>query len=394
MQNATKAIRNALDQETTFALTNILVPFFMTLFFLESLRVFIGLVYFQNLSTMSLGLSVLYVLLLLSPVVTPLFVQIGLRRAILLTSTLIVAFRTGIVLAQVVSTEYTLPSAGAVVFFFGIYLTLSISSYIENRPTGLLRSEALTIGLVMGISLDMMLRMLGNTWDLSVGPMGPLITTILIILAIVVLVMAHITAPGIRLPTPEEVVPVSGWNRAIAGVCLGNVFFLCLSFFLYPNVIARWTASSFELAVIGIVSAQLVYVLSSQHPSFHTFTEQPVCRAVAGLILFVGTVDLAIIHSPLTGLTSAAALFASFMIISMSWTDLERARTSLSQVAVFHTIAMATLLIMTVFYVLSLVGGQILPILAGRAPHLMLLSASITVFALAIQVFRTQSKGA
>ncbi len=393
MRRETEVIKHVLDRESALMFIHLFVPLFMMLFFLEALRVFIGLVYFQNLSTMSLGLSVLYILLLLSPVMAPLFSRFNLWRTVLLTAVLTIIFRAGIAIAQFFSAAYVLVSAGGVVFFFGVYITLSIASYVEEWPSILpSKNRLLTLGVVIGVALDTMLRLLGSTWDLSIGPIGVLITCILVILATVVLGIAHLSVPVMRLFSSTEAAPVARLYRVLSGAGIGGVLFLCLSFLFYPNVVARWTESSFESAVVGIVIVPLLYVLFSQNSSFCRILERPIYSIVAGLFIFVSAVDLVVIHSPLAGLTSAAALFASFVVLSVFWTDLERTRSTLVHVTLLHTTAMATMLVLTVFYVLSLVGGQILPALAGLAPYLILLSSIMTVFAVVIHTLRMRGE--
>ncbi len=369
-----------VSPETGLLSMYVLTPMFMTLFFLESMRVFIGLVYFENLGAMTLGLSVLYVFLLLSPILAPLVGRLNAWRAMLATSVVMVVLRAALSVFQTFDVGFILLTAGLATAVFGLYLPVVIAAHTDEWPSGLPpKSQAVVIGLALGAAADLMLRMLGTTWDLSTGLLGLPVTTLMLASSVIVLWVSRLSGSRPAFIKPSQTSLRLRAGRVLLGTGFGGVLFLFLSFLLYPNVIARWTGSSFELALAFGTLALFLYVLVSQFESARAAMGRPLSIIIADVLILLGVADLAVLHLPLAGLTASGALFGGLIVVRALWESLDSS--SLSGVSLFHFMAMVVFLFTTLLYVLTLVAGQILPALEGLAPLVIWVSAGLAVLA-------------
>ncbi|NHJ14198.1 MAG: hypothetical protein EAX95_11010 [Candidatus Thorarchaeota archaeon] len=356
----------------------LLLPLMMSLLFLQAIREFIGQIYFQNLGAMSLGPSVLLVFLLLSPIVVVILRKLRSESLLMISGVGVVLFRFIMPFVQSSSAFYML-SAGLVVAFFGIYLPVALSIRFEGMPDSLPSGSALfSIGLCFAIAVDLMWRTVGATWDLSTGPFGLFIGPLLCIITALFLYRGYTARNPLSSELPASRT-TSKAKAAFYGLGFGGVMFAVLTFLAYPNVVARWTVSSYEIAAISIALGLIAYAILSVHETGEHLLMRREFILIINLLAIVAGVDLAYLLSPVAGFLAGASIFAFVLDLRLLWGYLEKSNANLTDYVVFHFTGMLVLLFFTLFYVLTLIAGMLLPALEGLAPYLILISFALAV---------------
>lgn len=365
--------------EIHILLVSLIMPLMITLFFLQAVRVFIGQIYFQNLGAMSLGPTVLMVFFLLSPILILLLRGISLQRLWILTVLGVVVFRLLMPFLQTLSSFY-LVSVSLSVAFFGMYLPVALSLNFEPPPSLPISNTSLfSIGFSLAFAVDISFRTIGVTWDLSTGPLGIVITPILCILTILFVYIAHPSFTGILLPEPTQSHELSRGRVAILGLGFGGVMFALLSLIAYPNVISRWTASSYLIATLSIAFAVFLYPMMLVDARGKQLLMRKEVILLLNLITLVTAVDLAYLLSHLSVVLAGVAMFTFMLDLYVMWNYLQSKHATLTDYTIFHFTGMLLLLLFTLFFVLTLVAGLLLPALTGLAPYLILASFVVAV---------------
>ncbi|NHI84117.1 MAG: hypothetical protein EAX81_07425 [Candidatus Thorarchaeota archaeon] len=377
--NLSESHKDSFSKNEIGPLMNYLfLPLMMSLLFVEAVREFIGQIYFQNLSVMSLGPSILLVFLLLSPVIVVILRRLQAESLLMISGIGVVLFRFIMPFVQAISTLYML-IAGLVVAFFGIYLPIALSIRFEDVPDSLPSGPVLfSMAFCFAVAIDLMSRTVGATWDLSTGLLGILATPVLCIATALLLYRSYTTRNAIspELPSPRT---TSKTKAAVYGLGFGGVLFTVLTFLAYPNVIARWTASSYEIATISIIIALIVYAMLSVHEVGEHLLMRKELILIINLLAVVAAIDLAYLLSPFAGLLAGTSLLAFILDLRLLWGYLESSNANLTDYAIFHFIGMLVLLCLTLFYVLTLVAGMLIPALEGLTPYLILISFMLAV---------------
>ncbi|MGD2251346.1 MAG: endonuclease/exonuclease/phosphatase family protein [Anaerolineales bacterium] len=229
------------------------------LFFLQLTSDFIESIYAFGLLQTSLPTEIVMVLLLLSPVVL-LFPRKGLPTWLLL------ALGELMLLCRVVEvsldTRGRMMIAGLGVALFLIFFPSLLWKLREtkNKHAG----PMLGAGLCLAVAFSILLRALGSGFDISTYGWFQSIGWVLAILggALLVLLWPEKLASGAE-SSPE----VEGGQRASTGktlgLSLGTISALALLYFAFaaPNVIARWTGSSYILGVALLAAALVLFAL-------------------------------------------------------------------------------------------------------------------------------------
>lgn len=360
-------------------MNHFILPFMMTHLFLQAIREFIGQIYFQNLGAMSLGPSVLFVFLLLSPIAVPLLKRIGRENLLGLTIVGVILFRFMMPFLQTVSILY-LVSAGLAVAFYGMYIPLAISMRFKGQTESLPASPVMfSTAFCLAIAADLTLRTLRVTWDPSAGPLGVLIAPTLCAFTALIAYESYLLSRGRLLPVESSKRSTSRFWMFTAGLGFGGVMFAVLTFLAYPNVIARWTASSYELAALSIILGLVAYALMTVNAAVKQLLMRRTVIMVVNLVALLAAIDLAYLLSPVAGILAGVTIFAFLLNLQLLWSFMSSRNASLTDYAIFHFAGMLLLLLFTLFYVLTFIAGQILPTLEGLSPYLILLSFVLAV---------------
>jgi hypothetical protein len=364
-----------LGEEGPALLRDLVLPMMMTLFFFESLRVFIGQIYFQNLGAMSIGLSVLYVFLLLSPIAVIILKRVGSFMLTIVGAAGITILRLALPIVAL-SASSTLLLAGLLTALYGVYLpsTLAIapSDYPSDLPS---RAEMTVAGFALALAADITFRALGATWDVTVGPSGFPITILLSLMAFIVLWIVYKEQKGIvQIDTHPSEGLKSRLFTAFLGAGFGGFMFLITSFFAYPSSVARWTNTDYETPLLMIMIGTLLYAIVVHNSSFRCIMKRIDGVLTANLFLVLVAADLVFLHSPFVGIEAGLGTFVLLMDLGVLWSHMSQSGSDLFGSGVFHLIGMIVLLFFTLFFVLAFVAGQVLPALEGFAPYIIMVA--------------------
>ena len=100
---------------------------------------------------------------------------------------------------------------------------------------------------------------------------------------------------------------------------------------------------------------------------------------VVNLLALLTAFDLAYLLSPFAGLLAGVSIFAFMLDLRVLWGYLNLHNATLTDYAIFYFTGMLILLFLTLFFVLTLVAGMILPALEGLSPYLILISFVLAV---------------
>lgn len=375
-------------EEMDLLMIHFILPLILTLLFLQAFRAFIGQIYFQNLGAMSLGPTVLFVFLLLSPVAILPLRKVRIQILMFMTVLGIILFRLTMSFIPPVSILY-LVSTGLVVAFYGMYLPIVVTvRNISKSKPGLPGSLLLSLAISLAIAADLTLRAIGITWDVSTGPFGFVIAPILCILATIAAYMSYVI-PRSGLSIGEDMVHTTSKMKVSAiGLGFGGVFFAVLIFLAYPNVIARWTVSSYELATISIIVGLVAYALMTVNSATSQLLVRKEVVLILNILALLTAIDLAYLLSPIAGILAGITILAFMLDLRLFWNYLESHNATLTGSVVFHFTGMLILLLFTLFYVLTLVAGMILSALEGLSPYLILISFILVILPSIVLVTR------
>lgn len=217
------------------------------LFFLQLLTEFISAIYAFGLLKTSLTAEVLSVLLLLAPLALLGFRKPPSRRLLIMLGEAVVVCRAIVPLLPTRGIMFTagLGTGLALVFFPGLLARIGVSPHLRfSRPLGM--------ALSVSMALSILLRALGSGTDASMAPPFQILGWVLAAGAAVALPAAARAWPADAVDRPSGALRArngSSLGVIAAGVgtmsVVGGVYFA----FMAPNVIARWTATSYRAVV-------------------------------------------------------------------------------------------------------------------------------------------------
>lgn len=374
-----RTLAGSMNEESGGLFRFFLLPLMTTLLFLQAFRVYIGQVYFQNLSEMSLGPSILLVFLLLSPAAILLVRNIQNETLLILTATGVAAFRFIMPFVQTALAAYLLV-AGMTVAFYGMYLTVAVSMRSKDKQESLPSDTLLlSIGISLGIAADLTFRNIGVTWDPTTGPLGILVAPVLCIVTFILIYASCSASKETPSASAQMTRTASRMKITFAGLGFGGVMFAVLTFLAYPNVLSRWTNSYYEVASISVFGGLIGYVLIATSTTGRNLLMQKKIIIPLNLVTLVVAIDLAYLLSPFTAVLAGVTIFAFMLNLRILWMFLSSHNAHLSDYVIFHFAGMLLLLFLLLFSVLTVAAGQILTTLEGLTPYLILIGFVLAV---------------
>jgi len=256
------------------------------LFFFQLLSDFIEAIYAFGLLGTSLPVEIVYVLLLFSPLVLLLFRRGLSGWPLVLIGELMLAAR---VIEVMLDTRGRMIVAGLGVACFLILFPSILWNKGNERAES--SGQTLGIGLVVGLSLSILFRVLGSGLDFSTyGWFQPIGWALAIVAGVMLfgLLKSETTSATTRRDSPTL------WRTAGLTLGLASLFVLLYFAFTSPNVLARWTGASYLLIVsaIVLVLCLLAFLLSSKPRLLVALTPKAV---FAWNVLFVLSMVLTIL---------------------------------------------------------------------------------------------------
>lgn len=260
-----------------------IIPIFALIFFFESLRLFVSEIYFSNLATLSINISLIFILLIFLTIFMPfLFPNKTGGMSIIISSVILIVLRFLLNFSYPAITPRPnfqpalLPViiiSGLIVLFSILVFGRSLPLLIEIQPTNnrLLFAEQLTFIFVLALGVDSFFILLGGSLDLTVQPTlaGLLSNTFLLLIFLVVL---FISFPQLKILQYSEQSDQKNINSSkqlsktplFALSCsLGIILFFELYILESPFVFASWANSDLNLtvAMYGVMLFLLLFGL-------------------------------------------------------------------------------------------------------------------------------------
>ncbi|MFQ5985791.1 MAG: endonuclease/exonuclease/phosphatase family protein [Thermoplasmata archaeon] len=281
-----------------------------SLLFLPALRVFFASVYFQNLISLSLNASLLFLLVLFAPVVyliTPR--RVWTRTALRALVVVLFGARLGMFATGESTLLLPLSALGVAAFLILLPLLLAAPSSPAQE-----RWAPVALGFVLAFAMDASLALLGASRDPGAGFSG--LSYSLVWGAVSVYLIA------VRAPPAPEAGPVptsSRSRRLLVGSALGAWLFLEYGVLGSPFAVARWNALPLAPVALGTIVGLLAMVASTI-PPLHPVRHPGALLALHALAL-VALIDHAFVHSPvLPGLLvilQAVLVLDLFLLLSV-----------------------------------------------------------------------------
>jgi endonuclease/exonuclease/phosphatase family metal-dependent hydrolase len=264
----------------------LLLSVLSTLLFIQSLRAFVASVYYHNLVALSINATVLYTLLLFSPL---LYLLPGVDRRLPILMPIFAASLAAMRLAMNVAwgTGLYLPLAGlASASYLLLFPALLHSSRTDGDVGGWV---PVALGLALAFSLDIAMSLTGTSRDPSTGLPGLLLTLPIAVFTVYLSVVGR----------PAEPVAGQGGERgrtAVAGVGLGAWLFVEYALLSNTYLVARWNELPLEATSLAVLFGLIVPVASciGGRPPL----ARPWPLLALNVVAFSALLDFALIHSP------------------------------------------------------------------------------------------------
>jgi endonuclease/exonuclease/phosphatase family metal-dependent hydrolase len=322
------------------------------LFFFEATRELIGATYNMNLATMSINSSVVAIFAFFSPILY----FFGLSK--INGYTLVLA--SGIVLAgcrlamglDLAISMYLLCTVAAVMSF-GVLLPALIVTFRNSRDTaGALSGIVGAVAVSAGV--DCVFRALGDTFDISVyGVTASRLTSFVVVLPLVLLLViclvlwyrASDVTPQRTELNPKKV-------RSTFGYGAGILFFLFITFLMYPNDVACWTGGSYPLTAV-LFACALGAFLVAWTTKVRNWLASGIGLLISGIIIVFAFAALVYVPVPLLAIV-LAALAVFFAPVQVHGIIHYLIPADTKKVASFLVVAAGTLIVLLLFSVFTL----------------------------------------
>ncbi len=350
-----------------------IIPLFLSLIFIQTLREFIAYIYFINLSAMSIDPSIFAsVLLLFSFLLIP-FSKKKTHLLYLVSSVSCIVFRLLMFPFHTFLALYILMAG------------LSLASFVVFLPVLLVYMDKLhysvfevTSAVAIGFSIDVVSRIWGRSFDLSTQLIGYVLLLVVSITIIVHLILAWHKD---WIQFPDYLVkdsPHQNSKLLFLGVGVGASIFLFYGFLAYPTVLSRWTGHSYLLmaifTLVGFSTAPTLLLTIKEEQNIPNYFH---ISLIANTLLIIWTVDFVVFHSIFLIFTSGLAVIALFLDLSLLF-RFSINKFDLEQNAIFFGIGFTCLLLLIIFFVFSVTYGQISKIFKGTQGFLIFLASFLT----------------
>ncbi len=333
-----------------------------TLFLLQGTRELVGSTYNLNLATMSVNGSIVAVLAFFAPLLLFFGQSRDSRQRFLLFALLVGAARIAMSLDPPVYAY--LGASALLVVFSGLFLPLffsgkeagpSDSSSDETSLSGGAGGRRLMMGLVLAVGLDIMLRTLGNSFDVTVyGLWGQRWQSIVFVLPLVLLFLFSV----FRSPAVIRVGGKTEKTSPLPGAGLGALAFLYFLLLGFPSGMARWTGGSYPVSAALSSVLLCLYAMSLFIPGWGSRLRTSPGAAALSTVFFSALLVLLAYPQPLV--MTVLLPLALFCSLFMAERLLARAYGSgVKAVAAYFLWAALAFVLLTVMSVMCLTWAHV-----------------------------------
>lgn len=372
----------------------IIVLTICTLMFFQSIRLLMSIIYYENLTGMGLQPSALYTLVFFSPLLLLFLKYINLNVLLALSGISLVVNR---ILASLnLGADMFLLNNALVIVSYGIYIPSFLTIYysLHGKSRLYAKSIAAIIAPFLALIIDLAFRVLGDSYDISVGGIisskssqviNPLMITIpLAILAIIFIIKGFFILKT-ELPSMRTV-QRSGKKTSsiIPGFSLGLLYIVFFSLLGYPGIGARWGGLNYTTTVIVTVLCLLVILLLLLFKEMRLILFNPISQIILNAVQFFTIVDILFIESGAAQFTFGIACGSMLLNIYILYHAVGIKNYSIGYFIRLLTMAILTFIILYFIIIFTLVWAHIGPLglaLRDKLPILIVSYASIYILA-------------
>lgn len=368
------------------------LQFFITavgfLFFFQVSRELLGTIYNMNLATMSINVSILAIFAFLSPVFLikaqkayiPLFASFG---------GIVLAVCRAVMGLDISATLYLFCAMGGVAGF-GIFLPALMKIRTMGIDKGVLAPTGLVCASVAGAGIDLVLRTLGDTFDITIYGVFPqrFIPLIVFPIASAEILGLYAWYKKIKFRTKNKTIdktivdPESIRFKSYLGIIPGALFFLYLTILGYPNNAARGVGGPYWFAAFLYGLAGGGFLLAVQVRKIQTFLVSKRSLITGGTIIIIAFLALLFhINSVISIVLLALALFFLPVEFSGVLRYINQEKISVHHIVKFFLFCSSSLIIFLLCSVFSLTysyipGGEVF---RGQIENILVIVTAITM---------------
>ena len=409
-------IENSLKSRPFYTLFFNLV--ILSLFFIQALRAYVPGVYVAMFHVV-FGHNLvenLFILLTLIFFVVPALTntickKIGIRR-VLISSIYIIAISRLLIAFHLPNLWQTILS-GIIIALYGMFISTFITLWVKDESTEIKMSNKIKMiifSLLSAFLLDYLIRTIGFSQDISLLPPGLsaefwYITQYLWLIIQVPLTVLCIYFTQLYFPRFTNVSDAEDYENSdrkstvfsLIFIGIGMFLFLLFNLFLYPNIIAHYTKTSYYISNILSITALIVVILVILRVKMQNLANIKVSIILNSLLiiflclfLFMGALltYVAIILASVSLIiifVNLLVLFSSMATISFKW---EKVKTISNSFA----IGVSFYILFSVFHILSTDWAYVIAALKGFGPFVLILAGILLSASVLISIIINQRR--
>jgi MFS family permease len=409
-------IEESLNRRPFYSLLFNLV--ILSLFFIQALRAYVPGVYvamFHVVFAENIVENLLILLTLIFYVVPALTNTIckkfGIKR-VLISSMYIIAISRLLMAFHLPNIWQTI-LAGIVIAVYGMFISTFITLWVKDESTEIKMSNKIKMiifSLLSAFLLDYLIRTIGFSQDISLLPPGLsaefwYITQYLWLIIQVPLTVLCIYFTQLYFPRFTNVSDAEDYENSdrkstvfsLIFIGIGMFLFLLFNLFLYPNIIAHYTKTSYYISNILSITALIVVILVILRVKMQNLANIKVSIILNSLLiiflclfLFMGALltYVAIILASVSLIiifVNLLVLFSSMATISFKW---EKVKTISNSFA----IGVSFYILFSVFHILSTDWAYVIAALKGFGPFVLILAGILLSASVLISIIINQRR--
>ena len=245
------------------------IPIFALVFFFESFRLFVSEIYFSNLATLSINISLIFILLVFLTILMPYIFpnkSSGMSIIVLSFILIILRFLQNFSYPAIVPRANFQPELFPVIIISGLTTFVSILVFgrslsilldLESTNTHIHFAEQLTLIFVLSLGIYSFFIFLGDSLDFTVQPtLAGMFCSSVLLLAYIIVLLLLVSSPLKRLHLKDQKIVNNDiqLSKKLLGTLTGSLGII-LFFELYiiesPFVYASWVNSNIYLTIAG-----------------------------------------------------------------------------------------------------------------------------------------------
>ncbi len=377
----------------------------LSLFFFQALRAYLPgvyvamshVVFYENIIE-NLLILITLVFFALPGLTNTICKKVGLKRALMLSIYSIAVCR--LLIAFHLPNIWQTIFSGIIIAFYGVFISIFLTLWVDDENFKIKLNNKIILvvfSILCALILDYLIRTIGFSQDISLLPPGLLAEFWYITQYIWLFIQIPLTAlciyftktyfPRFEIASnsEEKHKPDKKSTRySLIFVGIGMIWFLLFNIFLYPNIIALYTATSYYinnfLSIIALIVTILILLcVRSEHLSniklvviLNSIMIVSIC-----LFLFIGRVityfaSILVMISLIIMYLDFFLLFSKMSTINFKWEKVKTISNAFAISLVFY-------ILFTVLHIFTTDWAQIIAAFKGYGPIIILLASILLV---------------